>query len=162
MDFNAFKRSKALQSPVCLLGWNSKGTSVPVARGSRAAWLSLNWAVPRSAHTRRGIDWGGLNTLLIKCAQGRAVQGLTCSVPKAEQPSLLHRLLRGAAAHPSETGGKVQGRGRSSLPANAAVSACKARGQFQPGACALNFCVTANGCFWKRLGMTGKRAGFDN
>lgn len=34
MDFRAFKRSKALQSPVCLLGWNSKGTSVSLARGT--------------------------------------------------------------------------------------------------------------------------------
>lgn len=57
MDFRAFKRSKALQSPVCLAGWNSKGTSVSIARGTQSsvAVAELSRAQP-SAHVCSCID----------------------------------------------------------------------------------------------------------
>lgn len=52
MDFHAFKRSKAVQSPVCLVGWNSRGTSVPVARGTQSSM-----AVTELTELCRSIDY---------------------------------------------------------------------------------------------------------
>lgn len=99
MDFHAFKRSKALQSPVCLVGWNSEGT----AEQPEAAelWLSLSWA---------WIDWRGV-WALIKAGmcpgESRARLHLLCSRGwTASSPALL--LLRGAAAQPSETGQRLE------------------------------------------------------
>lgn len=110
MDFHAFKRSKALQSPVCLLGWNSKGTSVPVARGSQS-----------SVAVTELIDWRGFEHCPDQsCGQGRAVQGLTCSVPRAQHPSALPRDLL-----PS------QGHSRERFPP-AQAAAAMAREQLQP------------------------------
>lgn len=53
MDFHAFKRSKALQSPVCLLGWNSKGTWVSVASGTQS---SMNWSTHADASIRGSFE----------------------------------------------------------------------------------------------------------
>lgn len=86
MDFRAFKRSKALQSPVCLLGWNSKGTSVSMARGTRGS-------VAVTAHVCRCIDWRrvwALSWSKLKQRPGESPARLTCPVPKAQQPSFLH------------------------------------------------------------------------
>lgn len=50
---------------------------------------------------------------------------------KLNSPCLLHRLSEGPATHPSETEGKVQGRGRGTPPTHtaAALSACRDKGE---------------------------------
>lgn len=149
MDFHAFKRSKALQSPVCLVGWNSEGT----AEQPEAAelWLSLSWAWICPHRQRHRLE-RGLST------------DQSWNVPRGEQgkasPALLQRLNSliscSAAAE------------RSCCPAqwdrieagNAAASAGKAREQLQP----VNSCASTTGGFRKTLGMAGKavRPGSDH
>lgn len=62
MDFHAFKRSKALQSPVCLLGWNSEGTAVSVARGAQSSGAVTGLSCAQ-IHTCRCSDHRQLRTL---------------------------------------------------------------------------------------------------
>lgn len=115
MDFHTFKRSEALQSPVCLLGWNSKGTSVPVARGS---WTKLSSDL--SSHANASIR-GGLSTLLIKAG----------AVPRAEQgrasPALCQR--QSSCCPPRETGGSCKAEGKAPPPHTEPGE------QLQPGPC---------------------------
>lgn len=119
MDFHAFKRSKAVQSPVCLVGWNSRGTSVPVARGTQSSM-----AVTELTELCRSIDYRRVWTpscpqLKPWPRQSRAKPHLLCSKGTTAFPAA--QAARGAAAHPMGQEGEAP-----PAHAAAAVPACKA------------------------------------
>lgn len=152
MDFHAFKRSKAVQSPVCLVGWNSRGTSVPVARGTQSSM-----AVTELTELCRSIDYRRVWTpscpqLKPWPRQSRAKPHLLCSKGTTAFPAA--QAARGASAHPVGQEGEAP-----PAHAAAAVPACLQGRETAP---LLYFCVSTTGCFWTTRQWQGKEPALTN